>query len=130
VGALFAIPIGEEELYKRLGLLFGYAFLTNNEYDGFSLQPTAIEAYKALTHQIKSNVASIERGGKSHAAGGKKGLLDSYGPDLIRRMLKAGNSVDEVAMNIVIPAAAAMLASHIEQVFFKMSSADLVCQNA
>jgi hypothetical protein len=142
VAALFAIPLKESndeeyfaegELSDYLTLLFGYVFLTHDEFDGFALKATAAEAYETLCHRIKSNVAKISRGGKLKGwveTGENKGSLDSYGINLIRRLLKAGKSVDEIAMNIVTPSAVAMAASHIQQVIFDLSSTDLVCPNA
>jgi hypothetical protein len=125
--------IAEKELYDHLTLLFGYAFLTHDEIDDFTLKATAVEAYKKLTHRIKSNVSKISRGGKLNAwipSSEKSGSLDSYGINLIRRLLKAGKSVDEIAVDFVIPLAAAMAASHIQQVISHLSSTNLVYSNA
>lgn len=139
VAALFAIPlkdnneyIVEKNLYDHLTLLFGYAFLTHDEIDGFALKATAAEAYKALRRRIKSNVVKISRSGKLKAwidASEKSGSLDSYCINLIQR-LKAGKSVDEIAEDMVIPLAAAMAASHIQQVISHLSSVNLVYRNA
>lgn len=108
--------IAEKELYDHLTLLFGYAFLTRDEIDGFALKATATEAYRTLRHRIKSDLVKASRTGKSKTASGKSGSLDSYGINLIRRLLKAGKSVDEITADIVIPSAAAMAASQIQQV--------------
>jgi hypothetical protein len=139
VAALFAIPLkdnkdAEKELYDHLTLLFGYAFLEHDEIDGFELKASAAEAYKALRHRIKSNVVKISRSGLFKAwadADGKNGSLDSYGVNLIRRLLKAGKSADEI-VDIVIPSAAAMAASQIQQVISHLSSVNdlLVYPNA
>lgn len=122
--------IAEKELYDHLTLLFGYAFLTRDEIDGFALKATATEAYRTLRHGIKSNLVKVSRNGKSKTANGKSGSLDSYGVNLIRRLLKAGKSVDEIAADIVIPSAAAMAASQIQQVFPIFPYINLVCPNA
>jgi hypothetical protein len=125
--------IAEKHLYEYLTLLFGYAFLTHDRIDGFALKATVAEAYKALKHRIKSNVVKISRGGKLKAwidASEKSESLDSYGINLIQRLLKAGKSVDEIAEDVVIPLAAAMAASHIQQVISNLSSVNLVCPNA
>jgi hypothetical protein len=121
VAALFAIALKdsaeEKRLYEHLTLLFGYAFLKNDEIHGFTLKEKATETYKALQHQIKSNVASARRGGKwKELIEGKSGSLDSYGVNLIQRLVKAGKSVDEIAVDIVIPTASAIVASHVVQV--------------
>jgi hypothetical protein len=124
--------ISEKELYDHLILLFGYAFLPHDEVDGFTLKATAAEAYKALRHRIKSNVVKISLSGKLRSlvdASGKTGSLNSYGINLIRRLLKAGKSADEIA-DMVIPSAAAMAASQIQQVISDIFSVNLVYTNA
>ena len=124
--------ISEKELYDHLTLLFGYAFLPQDEADGFTLKAAAVEAYKALRHRIKSNLVKISLTGKLKAlveGSGKTGSLDSYGINLIRRLLKAGKSVDEIA-DLVIPSAAAMAASQIQQVISDIFSINLVYPNA
>jgi hypothetical protein len=110
--ALLAIPLkdGEADLYDRLSLLFGYVFLTHDDYNDFALKQTVTEAYKALRHDIKSHVANVSRGENGGAS-----ALGSYGVHLIRRLLKAGKTVDEVT-NIVISSASALVANHIQQV--------------
>ena len=125
--------IAEKELYDYLTLLFGYAFLRQDEIDGFALKASATEAYKALKHRIKSEVVKISRSGRLKAwtdASEKTELLESYGISLIRKLLKAGKSVDEIPANIVIPSAAAMAASHIQQVISAFSSVNVVNPNA
>jgi hypothetical protein len=127
VAALFAIPLkdgeAEKRLYEHLTLLFGYAFLKNDEIHGFTLKAKATKTYKALVQQIKSNVGSARRGGKlKELIDGKSGSLDSYGVNLIQRLAKAGKSVDEIAVDIVIPTAAAIVASHVMQVTFQCSA--------
>jgi hypothetical protein len=124
--------ISEKEVYDHLTLLFGYAFIPQDEVDGFTLKATAAEAYKALRHRIRSNVVKISLTGKLKAlvdAGGKTGSLDSYGINLIQRLLKAGKSVDEIA-DLVIPSAAAMAASQIQQVISDIFPVNLVYPNA
>jgi linoleate 10R-lipoxygenase len=117
VAALFGIHLkddeAEEEFYDRLILLFGYVFLPRDEVNGFALKRAVVEAYKSLNRDIKSNVANISRVGKLMNG---DAALKSYGIHLIRRLLKAGKSVEGIATDIVLPAAAAMAASHIQQV--------------
>lgn len=119
VAALFGIPLkdgeddrAEKELYDRLILLFGYIFLTRDEVDGFAQRGEVIDAYKSLSKELKSHLGKTNGGD----------MLKSYGSNLIRRLLKEGKSVDQVATNIVLPAAAAMAASHIQQVIHLISS--------
>jgi len=119
VAALFGIPLkdgedhrAEKELYDRLILLFGYIFLTRDEVDGFAQRGDVIDAYKSLSKELKSHLGKTNGGD----------MLKSYGSNLIRRLLKEGKSVDQVATNIVLPAAAAMAASHIQQVIHLISS--------
>jgi hypothetical protein len=124
--------ISEKELYDHLTLLFGYAFLQQDEIDGFTLKATAAEDYKALRHRVRSNVLKISLSGKLKSlvdASGKTGSLGSYGINLIRRLLKAGKSVDEIA-DMVIPSAAAMAASQIQQVIPNICSINIVYPNA
>jgi hypothetical protein len=124
--------IAEKDLYDHLTLLFGYAFLTHDEVDGFALKVTAGEAYKALRSRIKSIVLKIYRSGKLKGWIGtseKSGSLDSYGINLIRRLLKAGKSVEQIA-DMVIPSAAAMAASQIQQVISYLPCVNLVYPNA
>lgn len=123
VAALFSIPLkddgdhfAEKEFYDRLILLFGYVFLPRDEVNGFALKEAIIEAYKSLGHEIKSNVAKVSRGEKLMELMNGDTALKSYGMHLIQRLLKAGKSVKEIAIDIVLPAAAAMVASHIQQV--------------
>jgi len=137
VAALFDIPLkdkdAEKELYDQLTLLFGYVFLAHDEIDGFALKANAAEAYKTLRHRIKSDIVKATRTGifKTWTESSEKsGSLGSYGVNLIRRLVKAGKSVDEIA-DIVIPSAAALAASLIQQVIFHVTSDnDLVFSNA
>lgn len=137
MAALFAIPLkdgaDEKQLFDQLTLLFGYVFLANDEVDGFTLKAKAVRTYKALMHEIKSNISKIRRSGKLKElldVGGKKGSLDSYGINLILRLLKGGKSIDEIAVDIVAPTASAMVASHVLQVISQRSpKTDLVYPN-
>ena len=124
VAALFGIRpkhdedhSAKEELYDRLILLFGYVFLSRDEVNGFALKRTVIEAYKSVSHEIKSNVENVSRDGKLRELMSGDAALKSYGIHLIRRLLKSGKSVERVATDIVLPAATAIVASHIQQVF-------------
>jgi hypothetical protein len=139
VATFFAIPlnntgrkgsISEKELYDSLSLLFGYVYLTHDDYDGFRLKAAAVKAYKGISDLIKSSVAKIAKGGKVKVETGgevQNELLDSYGGELIRRMLKAGKTADEVAKNIVMPCAVAMMANNIQQVGLFLFVTDVVC---
>lgn len=119
MAALFGIPLKdhfvEEELYDRLTLLFGYVFLPRDEVNGFALKGAVEEAYKSLSREIKSYVAKVSRSGKPKGLN-QDATLKSYGVHLIRRLLNAGKSVEDVATDIVLPTAAAMAASHIQRV--------------
>src|ERR1700737_4521863 len=103
-------PLTEKQLYDILSVLFGYVFLNNDEIAGFSLKRSATDAYKVLRKLIRCNIATVSRGGKlkSWVDGvEKKGFLDSYGNNLIRRLLKAGRTIDEITEDIMAMSTAA-----------------------
>jgi hypothetical protein len=111
-------PLTEKELYEILAALFGYVFLNTDEVVGFSLKAAVTEAYKTLSELVKFNVATVSRGGKvkSWADGlDKNGFMESYGNNFIRRLLKAGKTIDEITKEIV-PTAAAGTANQGQQV--------------
>jgi hypothetical protein len=116
-------PLTEKQLYEILAVLFGYVFLNTDEVVGFSLKAAVTEAYKTLSELVKFNVALVARGGKikSWVDGiEKNGFLDSYGNNFIRRLLKAGKTIDEITKEIV-PTAAAGTANQGQQVHHVMS---------
>jgi hypothetical protein len=112
-------PLTEKDLYDILGALFGYVFLDSDEVVGFKLKESVIPAYKALAELVKFNVTLVSRGGKLKSWADdveKRGFLDSYGNNLIRRLVKAGKSIDEIVKDIM-PTAAASTANQGQQVF-------------
>jgi hypothetical protein len=128
VAALFSLPLKEpdskreplteKQLYSILSVLFGYVFLNNDEIAGFSLKGSATDAYKVLSELIRCNIATVSRGGKlkSWVDGVEKnGFLDSYGNNLIRRLLKAGKTIDEITRDIM-PMATTATANQGQQV--------------
>jgi len=139
IAAFFAIPLKDgdgadslsyKRFYDHLSLLFGYVFLTNDDFNGFALRPAVLKAYKTLDNHIKSHVTKISRAGNLKALmdeGDNQGLLGSYGGNLIQRLLKAGKTVDDITKNIIIPSAVTMVANLIQQVTPYPFSANLVC---
>jgi hypothetical protein len=111
-------PFTEKQLYDILALLFGYVFLDKDEVKSFKIRKVGKDACDALAALVKLNVKEISLGGwvKKLADGIKKdGFLDSYGNTLIRRLLDAGMSFDEVVW-IIMPTAAAATANQGQQV--------------
>ena len=103
--------INEKQLCDVLSVLFGYVFLDNDESEHFSLRGTVSERYQTIHKSVKSNVASVSRGGKikSRMDGIERdGFLDSYGNNLIRQLLKSGKTTDQIATDIILAAAAAI----------------------
>src|ERR1700737_1554661 len=92
-------PLTEKQMYDILSALFGYVFLDKDETASFKLRVAVMEAYKLLSELVKANVALVSHGGKvkSWADGlHPDGFLDSYGNNLIRRLVKAGKSIDAI----------------------------------
>jgi len=111
-------PFTEKELYDILALLFGFVFLNRDETQAFKVKTLAALACQALSELVKINVKEVALGGflKKFADGIKKGgFLDSYGNNLIRRLLDMGMSTEEVIW-IIIPTAAAGTANQGQQV--------------
>lgn len=113
-------PFTEKQLYDILALLFGYVFLDRDEAASFKVRKIAAKACEALSTLVKLNVKEVSFGGfiKKLSDNFKEdGFLDSYGNDFIRRLLKAGKSVDEITW-IIMPTAAAATANQGQQVHF------------
>ena len=111
-------PLTEKQMYDILSALFGYVFLDKDETASFKLRVAVMEAYKLLSELVKANVALVSHGGKvkSWADGlHPDGFLDSYGNNLIRRLVKAGKSIDAIVTDI-LPTAAASTANQGQQV--------------
>ena len=113
-------PFTEKQLYDILAVLFAYVFLDRDEAVSFKLRKIATKACEALCTLVKFNVREVSVGGfiKKLADNFKEdGFLDSYGNAFIRRLLKAGKSVDEITW-IIMPTAAAATANQGQQVIF------------
>jgi hypothetical protein len=133
VAALFGLPLKEhgsktqvlteKHLYDLLSTIFCQMCLDKDEVAGFSLKEKATEANETLTKLVRSNVAAVSRGRivKPWVDNIKAdGNLDSYSNSLIKKSLKAGNSIDEITKEI-IPTAAAAFANQIQQVPLQVS---------
>jgi hypothetical protein len=97
-------PLTEKDLFDILAGLFGYVFLNSDEVMGFKLKESVIPAYTTLAELVKLNVTLVTRGGKLKSWADdveKRGFLDSYGNNFIRRMVKAGKSIDEIVKDIM-----------------------------
>lgn len=111
-------PFTEKQLYDILALLFGYVFLDRDEASSFKIRKIAAKACEALSTIVKFNVKEVSFGGyfKKLSDNFKEdGFLNNYGNDFIRRLLKAGKSVDEITW-IIMPTAAASTANQGQQV--------------
>jgi hypothetical protein len=119
-------PITEKQMWDILAILFGYVFLDRDEVSSFALHEAVNTYYKMLAQLVRFNVATVSHGGKvkSWLDGIEKdGFLDSYGNNFIRRMLKAGKTIDQITKDIM-PTAAASTANQGQQVshFFSLLS--------
>ena len=98
--------ITEEELFETLGAIFTFLFFNGDEASGLKLKTGAFSAYEQVSQLVKLKVEEIKVLGKLDEViddlKHPKGFLHLYGDNLIRRMLKDGNSVDEIVTQIFI----------------------------
>jgi hypothetical protein len=113
---LFAIPlkdtenpkglITDQELFLILGAIFTYLFFNADESSGLKLQINTFDAYKQAAELLKVNVTKVKLAGGLDKAiddiKDPKGFLHLYGDNLIRRMLKDGNSIDDIVAQALL----------------------------
>jgi linoleate 8R-lipoxygenase/9,12-octadecadienoate 8-hydroperoxide 8R-isomerase len=96
----------QEELFEILGAIFTFLFFNGDEGSGLKLKSATVSAYAQVSQLVKLKVEEIKLLGKLDEAvddlKNPKGFLHLYGDNLIRRMLKDGNSVDEVVTQILL----------------------------
>ncbi|GIK07532.1 hypothetical protein Aspvir_003198 [Aspergillus viridinutans] len=98
------------ELSDALALLFGYVFLDLEPTDSLRNRiAAAAEAHRmgAIMAKSVSNARDSVVRRFMQALGRSEAGAASYGPQLVNRLLREGNSVDEVAWTIIPTAAAA-----------------------
>ena len=89
-----------------MGAIFTYLFFNADEVSGLKLKTATVKGYNQVAELLKINVIKVAAEGKigsfvdNHKAG--DGFMHLYGNSLIRRMLKDGNSVDEVVAQILL----------------------------
>ena len=98
--------ITEEELFEILGAVFAFLFFNFDEVSGMKISNGTIAAYKQISELLKLNIAKVSAGGAVEAAVDKHKSGDTfmhlYGDNLIRRMLKDGNSADSIVIQILL----------------------------
>jgi hypothetical protein len=114
-----------------LGAVFTFLFFNGDEAAGLKLKTGSVDAYKNISGLLKSNVAKIKTLGALDQAVDNikdpKGFLHLYGDNLIRRMLKDGNSIDDVVAQAILTSTAVINLS--PQVFIFFLSFTVVCPN-
>lgn len=98
------------ELSDTLSHLFGYVFLDLEPTESFRNRVVASRESQRMGSIMAKTVLSTEHHLISrfmHALGGAGTGEVSYGPQLVRRLLRGGKSVDEVVWTIIPTAAAA-----------------------
>jgi hypothetical protein len=102
--------ITEEELFEILGAIFTFLFFNGDEASGLKLKSATVSAYAQVSQLVKLKVEEIKVLGKLDQVvddlKNPKGFLHLYGDNLIRRMLKDGNSVDEIVTQILLTSTA------------------------
>lgn len=98
--------ITEEELFEILGAIFAFLFFNFDEVSGMKISNGTIAAYKQISELLKINIAKVSAEGAIEASVDKHKAGDTfmhlYGDNLIRRMLKDGNSVDSIIIQILL----------------------------
>lgn len=101
--------ITEEELFEILGAIFAFLFFNFDEVMGMKISNGTIPAYKQISELLKLNIAKVSVGGSLEAAVDKNKAGDKfmhlYGDNLIRKMLKDGNSADSIVIQILLTSA-------------------------
>jgi hypothetical protein len=101
--------ITEEELFEILGAVFAFLFFNFDEVMGMKIQTGTVAAYQQISELLKLNIAKVSAAGGIEDALHKNkagdGFMHLYGDHLIRRMLKDGNSADEIVIQILLTSA-------------------------
>ncbi|KAI9928451.1 hypothetical protein MW887_002496 [Aspergillus wentii] len=104
-----------EEMYEAFSQLFGYVFLDVDPVQSFRNRTVATRATQRMgksvtdaVYDIKGQLFTRIRQILGHSRRGA--ALTDYGPELVRRLLDGGKTVDEVVW-ILIPTAAAACAT-------------------
>jgi hypothetical protein len=115
-GKMFNVPlktdehshglITEWEFFETTGAIFTFLFFNGDEGSGLKLKNGTQQAYDQLEQLLKLNVTAVkDLGGIDKAIDdlkNQKGFVKLYGDNLIRRMLKAGYSIDSVVVQILL----------------------------
>jgi hypothetical protein len=124
--------ITEEELFEILGAVFAFLFFNFDEVTGMKISNGTLAAYKQISELLKLNIAKVSVGGALEASidKNKKGdnFMHLYGDNLIRRMLKDGNSADSIVIQILLTSAG--VGNYSPQVFLLLTSLILVCSDS
>ena len=96
----------EQQLFESLGKIFKYLFFNGDEASGLKLKTATADSYNQLSEWLKLNIIKVKGLGVLNEVvddmENPTGFLHLYGDNLIRRMLKNGNSVDEIVVQILI----------------------------
>ena len=97
--------VTEEELFEILGVIFTFLFFNADEMFGMKLKTVAFAAYKQISDLLKVNIVKVATVGNIHEQNSGDSFMHLYGDNLIRKMLKDGNTVDDVITQILLTAA-------------------------
>jgi hypothetical protein len=96
----------EQEYFLVLGAIFTYLFFNADESSGLKLKINTVDAYKQVSDLLKANVTKVKLAGGLDKViddiKNPKGFLNLYGDNLIRRMLKDGNTVEDVVAQALL----------------------------
>jgi hypothetical protein len=98
--------ITEQEYFLILGAIFTYLFFNADESSGLKLTINTVNAYKQISDLLKANVIKVKLAGGIDQTidnlKNPKGFLHLYGDNMIRRMLKDGNAVEDIVAQALI----------------------------
>jgi len=99
--------ITEQELFKILGDIYTFLFSNGDEVSGLKLKSATVSEYNRVAELLKIKVTAIKALGDLDKAVDdlktpKDSFMHLYGDYLIRRMLKDGNSVNDIVTQILV----------------------------
>jgi linoleate 10R-lipoxygenase len=96
----------EWEFFEATGAIFTFLFFNGDEGSGLKLKNGTQQAYDQLVQLLKVNVTAVKDLGAIDKAiddlKHETGFVKLYGDNLIRRMLKAGYSIDSIIVQILL----------------------------
>ena len=98
-------------MFEILGAIFTFLFFNGDEASGLKLKSATVSAYSQVSELLKLKIEELKVLGKLDTAIDDlkdKGFMHLYGDYMIRRMLKDGNSVDEIVTQILLTSTGAI----------------------